>query len=440
VKREQPPERRGPEPPVRVEQALRLLPELEALVPLRALVVSASRPEEQAQWASVGPYLTVGKRAVEPAELRRRAAQAAELVRDHVGALYAAYVDAVEHHQRGDAGAAVAALRQAGSFEERVGRLPQARAWYETALALAEGLQDRRPEIEVLLALGALEETLGRHAEAARHHQRALALAEAEFHQAGAIAACLGLGAVALAQGQWAGARAWFARGMRLADAADDGVAIGRLHHRLAELAHRTGDPAAAGEHLRQARERLEPLGGEVGEMARVLNTQGLVDARLGRETAAVAAYREALAWARRGPRDASQEVAIRLNLATLHLEAGRFLEAEEEARRAEQVAVTHGLTSRLVRTYLLMGRLRGRQRDDTGFVFFEQAIQLCQTLDRSPALAAEVYHEYGLFRSAVGDRDEARAYLERAREIFESLGETVQLALVREELQQISA
>jgi len=174
--------------------------------------------------------------------------------------------------------------------------------------------------------------------------------------------------------------------------------------------------------------------------MAGVLNTQGQVDAGMGREAAAVAAYREALAWARRGERDAGLEAVIRLNLAELHLEAGRLLEAEEESRRAEQVAIAHGLTRRLVQSYLLMGRMRGRQRDETGFVFFEQAIQLCQTLERSPALEAQVYQEYGLFRTALGSRDEARAYLERAREIFESLGETFEVAKVREELQQVSA
>lgn len=430
---------KSPFPPVRVEQALRLLPELEVLLPLRSLILSVSRPEEQAQWSSHGPYLTVGKRSVEPAELRQRAAEAAEQVKEHVGALYAAYVEALECQQRGEAGAAVNALRQAGAREEQSGRVEQARAWFETALALAEGLQDRRPEIEVLLALGALDETLGRHAEAARRYQRALALAEAEFHQAGAIAACLGLGDVALGTGQWTGARAWFSRGMRLAEATGDLAASGQLHHRLATLARRTGDLAPAGEHLRQARECLEPLG-EASAMARVLNTQGQVDAGLGREAAAVAAYREALAWAHRGERDAGLEAIIRLNLAELHLAAGRLLEAEEEARRAEQVAIAHGLTRRLVQSYLLMGRMRGRQRDETGFVFFEQALQLCQTLERSPALAAQVYQDYGLFRTALGSRDEARAYLERAREIFESLGETLEVEKVREELQQISA
>src|SRR3989442_8119425 len=82
--------------------------------------------------------------------------------------------------------------------------------------------------------------------------------------------------------------------------------------------------------------------------MAQVLNTQGQLDVQLGRQQAAAAAYREALAWLQRAPREPSLESGIRLNLAQLQLEAGRFLEAEEELRRAEQLAIGEKLMRRL--------------------------------------------------------------------------------------------
>src|SRR5216117_2657471 len=167
---------------------------------------------------------------------------------------------------------------------------------------------------------------------------------------------------------------------------------------------------------------------------------QGLLEGQLGNEAAAMAAYREALAWAQRAPRDAGLEVAIRLNLAELHLEAGRFLDGDEEMRRAEQVAIAGNLTSRLVQIYMLMGRLRGRQLDETGFVFFEQAVELSRTLEPSPAAEAQVYLEYGLFRERLGQREEARAYLERAREIFDSVGEALERDRVDDELRKLSA
>ena len=87
-----------------------------------------------------------------------------------------------------------------------------------------------------------------------------------------------------------------------------------------------------------------------------------------------------------------------------------------------------------------MMGKLRGAQDDETGFVFFEQAIELCNTLERSPATEAQVYVEYGLFRERLGQREEARAYLERARAIFESLGEAVERDRVEAELRKVAS
>src|SRR2546430_6482630 len=126
---------------------------------------------------------------------------------EHRQTLYRAYVEALECQQRGDGAGAVAALVRAGRGEERVGRLSQARAWYDVALRVSQALQDRRPEVESLSSLGELFLRVGQYAEGARHFQRALAIAEAEFDQTGAIAACGGLGDAALAQSQWTGAQ-----------------------------------------------------------------------------------------------------------------------------------------------------------------------------------------------------------------------------------------
>ena len=426
-------------PPVRVDKALALMPELEALAPLRALLVSISRPDERALWSSSGPYLTLGKRGVDPDELRRSLPHALHRIAEHVHVLCKAYVEALESQQRSDAMGVVSALLRAGRLEEEVGRFTQARVWYDVALTVAEALQDRRPEVEVLQALGYLSFRLSEHAEGARHFQRALALAEAEFDQAGAIAACEGLGDAEIAQGAWGGALAWYSRGLRLAEASGEVQQIGRLERRLGVLARKQADLAAAGEYLRRARERFETAG-PPEEMARVLDAQGKLDAQLGRHAAAAAAYREALAWAQRAQRNPGLELAIRLNLAELDLEMGRLLDAEGELRRAEQVAIAANVGRRLAQIYILMGKLRGLQQDETGFVFFEQAIELARSVERSPVAEAQVYHAYGLFRSRLGQAEEARAYLERARELFESLGETVERERVDAELRKLSA
>ena len=434
----------SPLPPVRVEKALELMPELEALAPLRALLISIARPDERALWSSSGPYLTLGKRGVDPDELRRRLPQALHRIADpsdklmpvvrgldkhaeHVNALCKTYVEALEARQRGDAAGVVGALVRGGHLEEEVGRFPQARAWYELALSVAEGLQDRRPEVDALRALGYLCLRRGQYVEGARQFQRAFALAEAEFDQAGTIAACEGLGDVSRAQGEWGGAQAWYGRGLRLAEASGDEGQMGRLERRLGVLARKQGDLATAGDYLRRARERFEAAG-RADEMARVLDAQGRLDAQLGRHTAADA------------PSTTVAQAGDQPNLAELDLEMERWLDAEGELRRAEQVAIAANLAGRLAQIYTLMGKLRGAQQDETGFVFFEQAIELARAVERSPAAEAQVYHAYGLFRSRLGQQEEARAYLERARELFDSLGEAVERERVDAELRAMSA
>src|SRR5438128_2297292 len=313
-------------PPLRVEKALGLLPDLEALEPLRSLLVSISRPDERALWSSSGPYLTLGKRGVRPEELRHRIPQVFHRIAGHLEALFTAYVEALECQQRGDGVGVVEALLTAGRLEEGVGRVAQALEWYAVALRVSQGLQDRHPEVGTLQALGRACLRLGMYAEGARHYQRCLALAEAEFDQAAAIAACEGLGKIAQAQVEWVGAEAWYARGVRLAEASGDQRRIG-------------------GTLMRQ-----------------------------------------------------------------------------------------------LVQIYTMLGALRGRQLDETGFVFFEQAIELSRTVEPSSLAEAQVYEEYGLFQLRVGDRETARAYLERARDIYESTGGATELEHVRKELQQLSA
>ncbi len=406
---------------MKVEQALRLLPDLEALVPLRARVLSSARVDELNAWAGASPYLTIGRRELSPAELRRRNAQTFHLVTEHLAGLYDAYIDALDSLEHEDPAGAVSALLRAGRHELAAERAPQAVAWFEVALELAAGLPNRRPEIQGLLALAEDQWHLARFDAAARHAQRALALAEAEFDQPGAIAACRLLGSAALDRAEWSGARAWFARALRLAEATDDRRRIAEIRFCQGELARRSG-AAGAADHLRAARELFEREG-DARRVAEVLNAQGLLAAAAGDYPAAAASYREALAWARRGDRDHRFPVEIRMNLAALHLSADRLLEAETELRRAEDLAIGANLPGRLASIYVLLGSLHGHQHDDTGFVFFEQAIELARSVVASPRLEAEAYAAYGDFKRRLGQQEEADAYLERAREIFRAAG-----------------
>lgn len=424
---------------MRVEQALRLLPGLEALGPLRGLVLASSAPDESSRWGSAAPYLTVGKWRLSVEQVRRSIPALLERITLHLSQLYHHYADAVASEDDGDQGGVVAHLLKAAQLEERVGRYQPARQWGEVALQIAEGLTSRRPEIESLSFLGGVARAQGAYLVAARHYQRALVLSEAEFDEAGAIDASEGQGIVALLQGQYQGAGAWLGRAERLAADEVHAVRRARILRELAQVARRQGASALAEERLQAARTILEPRG-EALEMAKLLDAQGLLLLGAQDHPGSLAAFREALAWLMRAGRDPGIEAGVRLHLAELHLAAGRDVEAEEEMRRAEKVAIGHDLGRRLVQVYTHLGSLRGRQGAETGFVFFEQAIALSHLLGPAPTLEAEVYHQYGIFKAGLSHPDEARGWLERAKELFAEAGGGASLELIDEELRHLTA
>ena len=401
---------------MKVEQALRILPGLEVLAPLRGLLFSSAL-SEQGDWAGTGQKLTVGKREVSSEEMRRHMANVLAQIVAHFSSLYEGYVRAVECLEQERPSDAVSSLVDAGRREETAGRLAQARVWLGVALGIAKGLQNRKPEVETLVALGRLSSVLGSLKESARHFRRALAIAEFERDDAGASHACEGLGHVETERSDWAAAKRWFTRALELAEGSGDEHRIAQMLHALGEHARRTGELDTATDTLRRAHERFEAQMNEE-DMARVLTTEALVLADLGQPARAATAYREALAWAWRADRAPATEVFIRLNFARLHIETASFIEAEEEIRKAEQLAITGNMMRQLVQIYTMLGRLRGRQADEAGFVFFEQAVALARMLGRVPGLEAEVYQEYAAFKHAVGARTEAEDLLERARQI----------------------
>ena len=199
----------------------------------------------------------------------------------------------------------------------------------------------------------------------------------------------------------------------------------------------RRGQLGVATEWLRCALESFEASNDNAGAV-RTLLARGLVEAVQGRPTDVLATYREALGRLPLVGADAPLELLVRMRLAELYLDLGRLPDAEDEARRAEEIAIVNQLQRQLVRVYVFFGKIRGRQGDENGFVFFEQAIELCRSGESTPRLEADVYREYARFRTTMGDRHEARAYLERARDLLAPFADEVALERIDQELRQL--
>lgn len=425
--------------PLRVERVLQLLPGIEAMEPLRALLVSTPRSDEQARWSSSGPYLTIGKHNIDVDALRQRVDTLVRRIGTHLTVLYDAYVRAVDALESGDGNVIVSALADGGAAEERVNRVAQAAAWYEVAFRVASELNDREPEIEMLDRLGRVERERARFDESARYHQRALVLCEATFDHAGAIRACIGLGHASLGREEPDGARAWYLRALRQAESVPHAEWIGTIERHIGEVAWRQGDAGEARARLRRAREVLEPLAKRT-ELARVLAAIARVESRAGNTDDAIAAGREALAWSAGTDADPLGRVDVLLEMSDVYASVGLLLDAENELRRAEELAITQRYSDRLIDVYIAMGKLCATRGDETGFVFFEQAADLCRALAPLTSREGRVYEEYGNFRIHFKEPEEGLAHLQRARQIFEAAGDRASLARLSRELEALSA
>ena len=425
--------------PLRVERVLRLLPAIEAMEPLRSLLVSTPRADDQARWSSSGPYLTIGKHNVDVDALRQRVDSLVRRIGAHLTVLYDAYVRAVDALESGDGNVIVSALADGGAAEERANRVAQATAWYEVAFRVASELSDRGPEIEMLDRLGRIEHERARFDESARYHQRALVLCEATFDHAGAIRACIGLGHASLARDEPDGAHAWYLRALRQAESIPNPEWIGTIERHLGEVAWRQGDATKARARLRRAREVLEPLSSPT-ELARVLAATARIESQVGNTDDAIAAGREALAWSEAPAADPLVRIDILLEMADVYASSGLLFDADNELRRAEELAIAKRLSDRLIDVYVAMGKVCAIRGDETGFVFFEQAADLCHALAPLTSREGRVYEEYGNFRIRFKEPEEGLAHLQRARQIFEAAGDRASLARLSRELEAASA
>lgn len=398
---------------LRVERALRLLPDVDVLTPLRALLIATARAPS-AELAQA----TVGKRSLRPDRLGALIPQSVTRFSEHLSKVYALVIEALSAEASADTTAAVRALVEAGSLESGQGRESAALTWLEHALHLAVNAGDRRAETEALLALAELELTRGAPERAAKRAQRALTVAEALHANRAAAAACLLLGRVALDRDAPEGAQSWFTRGLPLVE--DDTLLGARLRLALGESLARHGDHADAVMRLLSA-EAVFRAAKDVGGVATALAARARVAAADGSDDEALVLFREALAvlpasWS--NGRDARVELAVRIRLCHHLLMRERLVEAEDEARRAEEVAIVHNHSRELARIYLVLGAVRAVQRDESGLVFFEKALELSRGPSPVPRLEADAYQAYAAFCSALDQHDEASAYQERAREL----------------------
>lgn len=421
--------------PLKLDAALDALPALDDLVPLREALLASSAEDPEQRWADARAYRSLAGRMADLDAVRRQAAALADEVRRRTEAVMSHALDALAALERGDHAGSAQALVRAGEVEEAAGRLEPAQRLFASALEHGRRPKDRRAEGLALRRLGRVARARGDFAEAARLYQRGLDIAEAQRDRDGAVVACQGLGNVAVDQGMWRPARDWYLRGLAIVgEAGEPSVLRWQLLANLAVVERRAGELDASERWLRRAEREAEAADDPVGRHYAAHGWARLGLAR-GDHAGAEAHARRALEM----PADAGSRIAARLTLADALLGAGRAGDAEAEARRAELEAIAHRLVGRLPDVYRALGKAAQTRGDPEGFLFFEEALSVCDAHGLPALERAMVQHDYGRFERWAGNREAARARLGAALELFTELGSGAEAEAVGAELGTLS-
>lgn len=419
-------------PPLLVERALALVPDYEDFLPLSDALIGASRVDADKQWARSGAYATVGKRVVDPAHVEELVRVRLERSQQRLREMFDLVLGAIREQQAGNPATAADMLIRAGEMEETARRLDKAERVYRMALGISRDLREKEPHVLVLRRLGRTARTAGRLDEACTWYEQSCQLAVDALDVEGQVIACQGLGNVCHDRGERDRARRWWEQGLQLAAGLDQPALDWPLYINLSALFMLEGDLAESERLLERARERMEQSGAPDARMY-WLNNRGLLLLEHGDHAAAEGVFREALDGA-----EGHWELTMRVNLGEALRGQARLLEAEDEARRAEEVAIVHRLVPDLIDVYSLLGSIARDRCDEEGFVFYEQALRVCHERAMPRKTEAAILHGYGQLHCACDRPEEGRGYLEAAREVYRSLGFAPELARVEENLKKL--
>lgn len=413
-----------------VERALSLVPDGDEFLPFSDAVIGASSLDREKLWARSGAYATVGKRVVDADRLAQAIPGIVARAQQRLQELYARVLQAIQEQQAGRPAAAAETLVRAGEVEESERRLDKAERIYHMALEISRDLRDKGPQVLALRRLGRAARAAGRLDEAWEWYHQSWQLAVDGMDAAGQAVACQGLGNLCDDRGMRDEAREWYERGLEIARRLDDPGLEWPFYTNLSVLAMQAGELAEAEALLARAHDRIGATGAD-DALLFWLNNRGLLLLEHGDALSAEAVFRDALS---RGG-DARWEMTVRVNLGEALLRQGRLFEAQEEARRAEEIAILHRHVVDLVDVYVLLGSIARSRCDEEGFVFYEQALSVIHERGLPRRDEARVMHGYGMLHGACGRPAEARAYLEAARETYRALGYARETAKLEEDL-----
>ncbi|HZG41713.1 MAG TPA: tetratricopeptide repeat protein [Longimicrobium sp.] len=419
---------------LKIDAALKAIPETDDLAHLREALLSASRADGGLAWGSAEDYATLDMRLADPAALESQIEALAERVRRRVEGVMRHTVRALAALERGEAAEAARHLVAAGETEEGERRLHQARHFYERALEIGRKPRDRRGEGLALRRLGRVARAMGQWETSTRRYEESYEVSIAQRDDVGAVVACQGLGNVHVDQSRWSEAREWYLRGVERCPARPPGVEYVHLCVGLSVVERRLGALDAAAEWLARGEESAAGLGD--GVMGYVDHGWGRLHLARGEAAEAESVFRRALGR----ELDPVARVAVMVGLSEPLLRQGRTGEALALARDAEALAIHSRAVLKLPDVYRALGAAAGEHGGSEAFLFYEQALEVCRSHGLPAFEVAATQHHYGRFEARRGDREAAAARLGEAHRLFTELGARMEADEVAEELGRMGA
>jgi tetratricopeptide (TPR) repeat protein len=392
---------------------------MDELEVLRLRMIAAAVPDPGREWDSSSAYATVDKRILTPEDVERSIGQAEDALRRYVAFLHDGLRPVFHSFFAGDPEGTARHLVALGERHEESGRARGARQCYEAAATLALPLADRGPLMLAMRRLGRVALSLGEFQEAISHYERSVQLARDSGDLRAELVGRTGVGNVAVYQGRWVRAQQIYTEALEQAetDPAEFVMERGQLFNNLGNVATRMNRLAEAETWLQRGLELWQTVDSPMDHAVCRVNL-GHLREQQGRHADAREAYETAMAL----PVPASIKALAAADLAATWLQEGYVAQAEELARISEEHAIQSGSPYTLGYMYRNLGNLARARGDEDGFTFYEKALQIAREKGY-PSLEAETLADYAELRRRSGGMEEAQAYLEHARQLFEQLG-----------------
>jgi tetratricopeptide (TPR) repeat protein len=408
-----------------------LLPGIDEAEVLRLTLATEARPDPDKQWDRSSALVTVDQRVLSAAGVERALTDAEAALHAQVSLVYSGLRGVFEAFWKGSTDDAARRLVELGERLEQDGRVRKARRCYETALHLSLPAREKSVQILALRRVARVALALGEFLEARSCYERSVELARDSADLDGEVIGRTGLGNVFLFQGRWQQAEECYREALsRAGTAGPERFRLERaqLYENLGNMVWRQGRLDEAEEHLHRALALLDGLDSPTDEGIALGNLAHLREQQH-RPAEALEIYRRALDLPALPP---SMRAVIATDLADLCLREGHFGQAEEWGRAAEEYAIASQSPYVIGHMYRGRGNIARELGDVDGFTFYEKALEIAREKGYA-ALEAETLIDYAILRNHNGGAEEARAYLERARELSLEAGSVHHLRRVEE-------